>query len=518
MINYSGLVVPARSGKKPIVILGYPITRRLLLQLAGVIVPAALGAFIGVTIGGSYYLPAAMPIAVGLIGAPISLAFIFRPRLSIWMLLIFGNFLFFLNRFAPNLPMGMGLEALVVAAGFGTLLRASIEKRWPKANIPRLLQASLILYLVYYGFQIFNPNAPGITNSIYGFRWWIFPALIPWLTSVWLGNGRDIRRFFIMWMVLTLIVTVYGAWQQGVPGSGYRFTGGEYEWLTENPTHDIWGTIRIFSTLGSADAMGMYMVMGMIVALTMLTSGILPTWAKFVMIGFIPLAMMVMLWTLTRSAYAALPVGLFTITLITRNRFLVTFTAVVTVLYVFLSVTGAGRGNVYVARFFTTTEAEKDDSYQVRQAIQDRVQGKVFESPIGFGPKTTGAAGAKTLAAAGGDLADAELAGTATDNYYLRIGLEAGWLGALIFIILAVCTIISTVMCYFQAKSRTARYMLVAILAVLASMLLGSWANNYFEYPPLTQIFFMSLGLIGPLRDIKEEDLMPTKSPKVRVE
>lgn len=314
---------------------------------------------------------------------------------------------------------------------------------------------------------------------------------------------------------MTVIVMAYGAWQQGVPASDYRFTSGEYDWLAENPTHDLWGVIRIFSTLGSADAMGMYMVMGIIVALTLLTSGMLPMWAKLAMTAFIPAAMVVMLWTMTRSAYAALPVGLFAITFITRNRLLIIFTVSMAILYVFMSATGIGRSNTYVARFFTTTDAQDDESYQVRQAIQDKTIGKVFESPIGFGPNTTGANGAKTLEAAGGDQADAELAGTATDNYYLRIGLEAGWLGVLTFLLLALCTILSSIYCYFKAKSHSARYLLVAIVAVLAAMLLGSWANNYFQYPPLTQIFFMSLGLIGPLRDIKEEDLIPAKKAKI---
>jgi hypothetical protein len=513
MIQYNGRVIPGRS--KPRFILGQPVDRFLAYKVLGVVVPLVLGIAIAKLVAGEYYGPTAIQMGLVFIALPICPIFVIKPRLTLWTILIFGNFLFFINRFMPNLPLGMGLEALIVAAAFGTILKCSIEKKWAKANIPKLLVFALIVYSVYYGFQIVNPNSPGILNDFYGFRWWLLPVMVPWLTSYWLGNGRDIRRFFILWMALTTIVMIYGAWQQGVPGSGYRFNSGEEQWLIENPTHNIWGTIRIFGTLGSADAMGMYMVAGIIVALTMLVSGILPTWAKFAVIAFIPAALTVMLWTMTRSAYAALPVGLFAITFITRNRLLVTFTACMTVLYVVLSVTGAGRGNVYVARFFTTTETEKDDSYQVRQAIQDRVMSKVFESPIGFGPNTTGANGQKTLEAAGGDQADAELAGTATDNYYLRIGLEAGWLGVLAFIFLALCTIISSLYCYFKAKSRSARYMLVAIVAVLAAMLLGSWANNYFQYPPLTQIFFMSLGLIGPLKDIKEEELIPQKEPKV---
>jgi O-antigen ligase len=241
----------------------------------------------------------------------------------------------------------------------------------------------------------------------------------------------------------------------------------------------------------------------------------LPLWAKFALFTFIPLAIMVMLWTLTRSAYVALPVGIFTITFITRNRMLVIFTGILVVLYVILSVTGAGRGNVYIARFFTTTATEQDDSYQVRQAIFDRTVVAVYDSPFGSGPNTTGANGQKTLAASGGDLSDSQFAGTATDNYYLRMGLEAGWLGFLVFVLLAICTIISSLLCFYQAKSRSAKYLLIAIVAVILSMLVGSWANNYFQYPPLTQIFFMSLGLLGPLRDIKEEDLMPPKRQKI---
>ncbi len=510
MINYDGRMVPAR--KKPFSILS--LNRSQLVKGLQFGVAAIVGVVIAVNIGGSYYLPSALQFAIMVLVAPIAPLFIFRPRLAMWMLLIFGNFLFFINRFMPNLPMGMGLEALYVVAALGTIIKASIEKKWPKANIPKLIVFALILYSIYYAFQIFNPNSPGPLNMFYGFRWWLLPVLVPWLASVWLNTGRDLRRFFIIWLLMTAISALYACWQQGIPGSSYRFTEGELGWLADNPTHDIWGTIRIFSTLGSADAMGMYMVAGFIVALAMLTSGFLPMWAKLSMIALIPLFMTVMLWTMTRSAYAALPLGLLIITFVTRNRLLVTFTSIMAVVYIILSITGAGRGNVYIARFFTTTETSNDESYQVRQEIQNRVIGKVFDSPIGYGPATTGHDGAKTLAASGGDQADAELAGTATDNYYMRIGLEAGWLGTLFFIILAVCTVVSSLMCYYKARSRSAQYMIVSIVAVLAAMLLGSWANNYFQYPPLTQFFFISLGLLGPLRDIKEEDLIPAKKPR----
>lgn len=516
MISYNGRIVPSR--KKAPVLLGYTVDRYFLLQIFGVVVAVVVGAVVAYLIAGSYYLPTSLQYAAMFLAVPIVPLFVLRPRLSLWMILIFGNFLFFLNRFAPSLPMGMGLEALYLAAGFGTLLKASIEKRWPKANIPKLLVVGLVIYIAYYGFQIFNPNSPGLLSNVYAFRWWLLPVLVPWLTSVWLSNGRDIRRFFIIWMVLTIICTLYAFWQQGWPGSEYRFTSGELDWLADNPTHDLWGTIRIFSMLGSADAMGMYMVMGVIVALVLLTSGVLPWPAKTVLFIFIPCAITVMLWTMTRSAYAALPVGLFLVTFITRNRLLLIFTAGMVALYLFLSVTGLGRGNVYIARFFTTTEVEQDDSYQVRQEIQDRSMAQVFDNPIGTGTNTTGDAGQKILEGSGADLADAEFAGTATDNYYLRIGLEVGWLGALAFIILAACTIIASMICFVKARSPSAKYMLAAIVAVLGAMLLGSWANNYFQYPPLTQIFFMSLGLIGPLRDIKEEDLIPAKAKKVYLE
>jgi hypothetical protein len=513
MINYTGRIIPDRKNK--LMMFGCPVNRYFFFNILGIVVPVVLGILIAIMVGGNYYFPNSLQFAIIFLIAPICPIFLIRPRLTLWMLLIFGNFLFFLNRFAPGLPMGMGLEALYLAAGFGTLLKASIEKRWPKANIPKLLVFGLIIYGIYYGFQIINPNSPGSVNSFYGFRWWLLPALVPWLSSVWLGNARDLRRFFIIWMILTTITLFYGVWQQGVPGGSYRFTAGELSWLYQNPTHNLWGTIRIFSTLGSADAMGMYMVMGVTVSLAMITSGFLPTWAKLTLFGFIPLAILVMLWTMTRSAYVALPVGIFTITLVTRNRKLVIFTSVLAVLYMILSVTGAGRGNVYIARFFTTTETSQDESYQVRQAIFDSTVNAVYDSPIGSGPNTTGANGQKTLAASGGDQADAQFAGTATDNYYLRIGLEAGWLGVLTFLVLVVCTIISCLLCYFKAKSRSAKYMIVTIIAVILSMLIGSWANNYFQYPPLTQIFFMSLGLIGPLRDIKEEDLMPPRRKKI---
>ncbi|HEX2909178.1 MAG TPA: O-antigen ligase family protein [Chloroflexia bacterium] len=489
-----------------------------LLNIGRVVLVVLLGLGLAVAVNRAEDVKTAIQIVVLILAVPLGLLLVFRPRLALWTLVIYANFLFFLNRFVPQIPMGLGLEALILAAAGGTLLKTSLRRRWPKSNLPRLLVVGLVIYSLYYGFQIFNPNSPGIMNGLYGFRWWLLPVLLPWLTSVWLGNGRDIRRFFVTWLVLSTIVMLYGIWQQGVPGGTYRFTTGEWDWLEVNPTHVLGDTIRIFSTLGSADAMGLYMVIVVIISLGLLPSRFIPMPLKPVLLALIPLAIIVMLWTLTRSAYAGLPVGLMIITVLTRNRWLVIFSTTLLAVYLFLFVTGLGQNNVYIARFFTLTQIQQDDSYQVRQEIQDRVINKVFENPIGSGPSTTGDQGEKTLVSAGGDLADSELAGTATDNYYLRIGLENGWLGVISFLVLAACALVSGLKCFFKAKSPTARFMLAVFLAITGAMLLASWANNYFQYPPLTQLFFMSLGLLGPLAAVKEEELnrgnkLPVKEP-----
>ncbi len=520
MIEYKGRVFPQRAGQKQFKLFGRgfelfppgPVSLWPWLPLA---LMAGLGTFIAVLIAGDYFLPGSLKTAIYIVALPVGLVFMLRPRLALWTLLILANFVIFLNRLAPSIPFGTALEALLLAAGLGTFLMAAIQRRLPHSNLPRVLKIGLIAYSFYYGLQIFNPNSPGLLNMFFGARWWILPVLMPWLVSIWFGEGRYIRQFFIIWMATAIIVMLDGFWQQGLLFGKYQFLAGEQVWLDENAfTHNLNGVIRIFGTLGSADAMGMFMVTGILIALTLLITKFLPVQAKAGLVAFIPMAILVMLWTMTRGAYVSLGIGLVVIAVLMRQRALLIITSLLAVLYLILLVSGVGRDNVYVARFFTITNVETDASYQVRQDIFDRSVNLVYENPIGFGTNSTGANGKRTLDAAGGDLSQSKVAGLATDNYYLRIGLENGWLGLIAFGFLLVCVYISIFQAYFKTKSRSARYLLTALIAVLVALTIGSWSNNYFQYPPLTQIFFMSLGFIGSLRDIKEEDLVLTRQPK----
>src|SRR5579859_5868698 len=100
MINYSGRIVPERADRKQWTILGYPIDRLLISRVLGVVVGVGLGVSVAYNIAGSYYVPTMLQMVVIFLAVPISPIFVLRPRLTLWTLLIFGNFLFYLNRFA----------------------------------------------------------------------------------------------------------------------------------------------------------------------------------------------------------------------------------------------------------------------------------------------------------------------------------------------------------------------------------------------------------------------------------
>lgn len=422
------------------------------------------------------------------IGLPLVIVGLFRPWIGIGLCFGLAPFLLYIKRFSWNTEVGLLVEATLSLALVAMLIQVAFQGQWRAWASG--LTIPVLVYSFYQFLQVFNPNTPTLFHRIFGLRA-ILGYLVPFLAALLLIKTR---RHLVAWLALyigcTIVVALYGLWQQFVGLNNY-----ERWWIYANAATHILpgGRIRIFSTLGSADNFGMYMAMGVVLTLALITM----TRSVFRRIGLvlsIPLMMLGLLYSLTRGAYGGLVAALVVTAILTRSK---VYTVILVLATIISVVYGSANPEDYlVSRVLTTFNPTEDASYTARANALEDAFPIIARLPFGLGPATAGRKGGELLTRADVNAQSAEFVGIPLDNYYFRIGLENGWIGLLFFVALLATVLVMGSRIAWQLRDFRLRWLAAATIASIVAMILGAASNNYFGYLPLNIWFWFSLGLL----------------------
>jgi len=440
-----------------------------------------------------------MVVAVAMI-FPLAAFVIARPRFGVQLLFVVSVLIIGVKRLDWSIEVGVLIEflegVLVLALALSVITR---RDAW-RFSSP--LTPFILLYLPYQVIIAFHPSLPTTYNMIYALREPL-DNFVPFFAAVYLVRDRQqLRSFLYLWLGLAAFIALYGL-KQYYLGLFYW----EADWLAVNPTHLVYNQLRIFSTLGSADALGMHMAVSIVIALGVAFYTSNPK-IRLVALALIPIFVVTNLYTLTRGAYLAVLVGVLALALITRHRAMLLGLVVAAALV--LGWYQVNQDSLLVARVMTMFSPEEDESYTVRTGYLQQYLPVILNRPFGFGPATSGRQGGVLLASAGVD-ADptSSLAGVPTDNYYFRIALENGWVGCLLFILLLVAVIGFGIKVYLTAGDPLIKWVAPAFVAAYVAMAVSSWSNNYFSHPQLKLFFWFSLGVLSNLPLIERSEERP---------
>jgi hypothetical protein len=421
---------------------------------------------------------------------PMAMTIIVRPRFGVVLVFILSMVIIEIKRLAWTLEVGLMMEGIEgVLAGALALAILTRRDLW---RLSSRLNAAVLLYLFYQVLISFHPNLPSIFNVIYSLRD-VLNTAVPFFAALYLVRDRQqLHRFLFLWLGTAALIALYGLKQHYL-----GLTGWESAWLSISLTHVLYGQVRIFSTLGSADALGMHMAISIVVALAVALHTGNPK-IKYPALALVPIFVVANMYTLTRGAYVAVLVGVLALAVITRTRGLI----LVVIISAALAIGWyqANQGSLLANRVMTMFAPEQDESYAVRQNYIEKYSPLIFSNPIGLGPATSGRQGGVLLAASGIDPALLQsLAGVPTDNYYFRIALEYGWIGLLIFLVLLAAAFWVGLRIYLASRDPLVKWVAAAFLASYAAMALASLSNNYFAAPDLKLFFWFSLGVLANL-------------------
>jgi hypothetical protein len=421
---------------------------------------------------------------------PVSLVVLVRPWLGI--LLLFGVSLIIIEikRLAWTLEVGLMIEFLEgILAISMALAVVTWRDPWRFASP---LTAAAGLYALYQVVLSLHPGLPTMANVIYALRD-VINFSVPFFAALYfIRDRRHVRWILYAWLGTALLIALYGLKQEFLGLNSW-----EHAWLDISLTHVIYGKVRVFSTLGSADDLGMHMAISIVLALAV-TFHLQDRRVRLICLAMVPLFIAVILYTLTRGAYLAVFVGVLALALITRSRALLVSLPIAAGLII--GWYQLSQDSLVANRLATVFSPEQDASFTIRQGYLQDYMPLVLANPFGLGPATSGRQGGVLLAAGGVDPALIDsLAGVPTDNYYFRIALENGWTGLVFFIGLLGTVGWVGLRIYLAARDPLLRCVAAAILASYAAMAVASVSNNYFAAVDLKLFFWFSMGILANL-------------------
>src|SRR5690606_5709291 len=189
-------------------------------------------------------------LSIGLVCAIIYILVITNnPKIGFWSYVVYCFFVIFLLRHFDSFKFGNLTDILLIIPWIAMLMKPE-KYDWSsiKNDYVYLVGAWGIVNLL----QLLNPEGASLMGWLHEVRFtllnWLFIAP---LAFILLNSRKDLNRFLVVIIVLSVISTIYGIKQLfiGVSSSEEAFLAG-------SPTHRIFGQLRVFSFFSDAGQFG----------------------------------------------------------------------------------------------------------------------------------------------------------------------------------------------------------------------------------------------------------------------
>lgn len=267
-----------------------------------------------------------------------------------------------------------------------------------------------------------NPTAESKLAWVYTVR---SVAVIMLTFFVFLYNIRTIQFLKLilkLWLGLSVFAALYAYKQQFI-----GFTSFEEAWLYSDPEIAgllfIGGQWRKFSIFTDPVAFSYNMVVSGLMCIGLLT-GPFSRRTKIMLAIILFLCFTSMLFSGTRGAYVLPPVALALYSILKFNKRVMIGAIIGAIGFAALIFVPTTNPTIY--RFQTAFKPSDDASFNVRKINQKRIQPFIQSHPLGGGLGSTGMWGKRFSP-------NSFLANFPPDSGYVRVAVEAGWLGLLVF-------------------------------------------------------------------------------------
>lgn len=441
----------------------------------------------------------------GIIAGAVILAVLFAPLIiygivayplfGVSVLLIMAYMLFFIMRLGISFPLGTAMDGIQGLLILGFFIH---QKKYPDWTVFKGPVSMMILLWIGYNFiEVVNPTAESRLAWVYTIRSVAIVMLMYFVFMYQIKTVKAMRIILKIWISLSVFAAFY-AYKQEYIG----FSGPEEAWLYSDPLVAdllfIGGRWRKFSIFSDPVAFSYNMVVSCILCIALLTNAKV-LWKRIMYSALIGLFFTAMLFSGTRGAYVLLPAAMVMFLILRFSKPVLVGTAIAGVFILFLIFVPTGDPNI--VRFQSAFKPSEDASFNLRAANQKKIQPYILTHPMGGGLGATGAWGQRFAP-------HSYLANFPPDSGYVRIAVELGWIGLLIFCFLMFFIMREGINNYFTIKNPELRTCCMGMLLIVFAFNIGNYPQEALVQFPSNIYFYLAVALINITKRLDDKENM----------
>lgn len=440
---------------------------------------AAVLPFLGIKLGLLFF--------AGVFALPVVVACIFNLQIGV-MVMICASFVVPAIMKFTEAPIGMALDGLLFAMAFGVVVKLSRHRDFEFLKHP--ISLLVVIWIYYNLIQIINPAAQSRLAWVYTVRSVAIQLLLYFVACCAFKTKKSMVLALKLMIFCAFISALYSFKQEFVGFSTY-----EMAWLTADKKRFQlifqWDRLRVFSFFSDPTTFGILMAyMG--VCCMILITGPFSIFKKIMLATGAGSMMLGMAYAGSRTPFVLVPIGILFYTLMTFRK----STLIVTGIFIVL---GAGMvmkstSNAVIWRIQSTFQPKVDASVQVRLNNQKRIQPFIKSHPIGAGLGSTGAWGARFTP-------DSWLASFAHDSLFVRLAVETGYVGLIIYMILLFIAMKTGIYYYYRCIDPEIKVYYLSVLSIVFLLTLASYPQEAITLLPNSVIFYICLAMLVKLKD-----------------
>lgn len=444
------------------------------------IIILSLGFSVTLSIFGIKY--AAVFLAI-LIAIPTAIIIIAYPKAGIIILLIAAYFIMWIIRMGVDFPLGTVMDGLQVLLIFSFFLNQKFNPNWDIFKTP--IAIIILIWEVYALLQFANPTAESRLAWLYTVRSVAVVTLMYFIFSYFITTISFVRLIIKVWMFLTFLGAL-NAFKQEHFGF-FAFEEANFHDPLIQSLLFINGTWRKFSIFSDPVAFSYNMAISTIFCICVIASPN-PRGKKVIYFLLACFFTLTMLYSATRASYVLLPAALILYIVMNLNRKVLTF-GIIGAAFMLILI-NVPTSNVTLYRFQSAFKPSDDASYNARAENQKRIQPYIRSHPFGGGLGATGAWGVRFAP-------HSFLAQLPPDSGYVRVAVELGWIGLLIFCSMFFIALRQGILNYYAITDPELKSYCLAMTLIVFALNVGSFPQEALVQFPTNIYFYFFLALIN---------------------
>ena len=423
-----------------------------------------------------------------LIGLPliafclVNLTFGLGMMLSVAVMVVFGAKY-------TGAPIGTLLDLLILVSAVAILLRQIKDRDWSFARHP--LSTMVAIWLYFNIMQVLNPWAESKLAWLFTVRSVAIQQLVYFIGAyAFYSSRRSIIIILKLIIGICFFAALYGLKQQYL-----GFSGQETAWIMADPKrfelYYQWGLMRIPSLCYDPTTFGILMACFGMFCLALM-AGPTSVGKKFLLGIMFVCAFWAMAFTGTRTAFALVPIGGIFYAGLTLNRRILLFGAIIALLGVGFILKSSSSGVIF--RIQSAFNPSKDDSMNLRLENQKKIQPYIQSHPIGGGLGSCGVWGERFNP-------DSELSKFPHDSSFVRMGVELGWIGLILYTLLHYFVLRTGVYYFVRCRDPWIKAIYAGITTWCFMLAVACYAQEAILQLPMNVIYNIFLAILVTLKN-----------------